>query len=49
MTRQVGKTRLTLILPHGRDAPEQARFPQPLRRASAAPRLSDRNRPHKGA
>ncbi|WP_417816615.1 hypothetical protein [Tritonibacter scottomollicae] len=30
VTRQDGEIRLTLILPHGADAPEETRFPQPV-------------------
>ncbi|MCG7622290.1 hypothetical protein [Epibacterium sp. Ofav1-8] len=30
VTREGGVIRLTLILPHGPDAPEATRFPQPL-------------------
>ncbi|WOI35009.1 hypothetical protein R1T40_09880 [Tritonibacter scottomollicae] len=29
-TRQNGEIHLTLILPHGADAPEETRFPQPV-------------------
>jgi len=30
VTRQDGEIRLTLILPHGAEAPQETRFPQPL-------------------
>lgn len=30
VTREAGHITLTLILPHGSDAPEVARFPQPI-------------------
>ena len=37
MTRVDGRITLTLVLPHGSDAPEAARFPQPIIVTQAGP------------
>lgn len=37
VTREDGRIMLTLILPHGSDAPEEARFPQPITVTKAGP------------
>ncbi|MFN4062332.1 MAG: hypothetical protein ACK4IA_16485 [Paracoccus hibiscisoli] len=37
VTRLDGRITLTLILPHGSDAPEEARFPRPITVTQAGP------------